>query len=142
MHTFWPLVLVLGLSIIFLAFYYCKGIGSRPKDYPPGPPTLPFIGNLHQIPKSRRHLQFQKWAQQYGPIYSLILGTKVLIVLSTDQAVKDLLDKRSTIYSSRTENYLANEVLSGGSRLLLLVRIFLYFQTDWFIFRILYIAHN
>lgn len=23
--------------------------GRRPKDYPPGPPTLPMIGNVHQV---------------------------------------------------------------------------------------------
>jgi len=56
------------------------------------------------------------------PIYSLILGTKVMIVLNTDQAVKDLLDKRSNIYSSRPEMYLG-QVISGGLRVLLLVSI-------------------
>jgi hypothetical protein len=72
------------------------------------------------MPKGNAHLQFQKWAQEYGPVYSLILGTKVMIVLSSDQAVKDLLDKRSGIYSSRPDMYLGN-VVSGGLRMLLMV---------------------
>lgn len=42
------------------------------------------------------------------PIYSLIMGTQVMIVLSSDRAVRDLLDKRSANYSSRPEMYLAN----------------------------------
>lgn len=46
-------------------------------------------------------------------IYSLILGTTVMIVLSSDQVVKDLLDKRSGIYSSRPDLYVM-KLLSGG----------------------------
>ncbi|KAJ3545430.1 hypothetical protein NM208_g2508 [Fusarium decemcellulare] len=95
--------LVLGLIV---AFYGLCTIGRRPSSYPPGPPTLPLIGNLHQMPSKDGHLQFQKWAREYGPVFSLILGTKVMIVLSSDRAVKDLLDKRSTIYSSRPEMYM------------------------------------
>lgn len=53
------------------------------------------------------------------PIYSLILGSKVMVVLNTDQAVKDLLDKRSNIYSSRPEMYLGN-IVSGSLRVLLM----------------------
>lgn len=54
------------------------------------------------------------------PVYSLILGTKVMIVLTSDQAIKDLLDKRSNIYSSRPDMYLTN-ILSGGLRMLAMV---------------------
>lgn len=45
-----------------------------------------------------------------------------MIVLSTDKAVKDLLDKRSNIYSSRTEMYLGN-LVSGYLRVLLMVSL-------------------
>ncbi|RYP88811.1 hypothetical protein DL769_000225 [Monosporascus sp. CRB-8-3] len=75
--------------------------------------------NLHQVRREKVHLQFQKWAEEYGPVYSLILGTKVLVVLSSDQAIKDLLDKRSGIYSSRPEMYLGSMV-GGGFRMLLM----------------------
>lgn len=84
-------------ALIAVLAYQSSRIGSRPANYPPGPPTLPFIGNLHLMPKEKAHLQFQKWADQYGPVYSLVLGTKTMVVLNTDRAVKDLLDKRSGI---------------------------------------------
>ncbi|RDW79387.1 hypothetical protein BP6252_04025 [Coleophoma cylindrospora] len=106
------------LAAILWALWYISKVGQRPKDYPPGPPTLPVIGNLHQMPAKHAHLQFQKWAEEYGPVYSLILGTKVYVVLSSDKAIKDLLDKRSAIYSSRPESYLGQEILSGGLRVL------------------------
>ncbi|KAI4615649.1 hypothetical protein J4E80_006065 [Alternaria sp. BMP 0032] len=106
-------------ALVAAAAYSLRNVGRRPADYPPGPPTLPIIGNLHLMPKEKPHLQFQKWAEEYGPVYSLILGTKVMVVLSSDQAVKDLLDKRSGIYSSRPDMYLG-QIVSGGCRMLLM----------------------
>ncbi|KAF3003711.1 hypothetical protein E8E13_009112 [Curvularia kusanoi] len=106
-------------ALLALVVHQLSKIGRRPADYPPGPPTLPLIGNLHLMPKEKGHLQFQKWAEEYGPVYSLILGTKVMIVLSSDQAIKDLLDKRSNIYSSRPDMYMG-QVVSGNNRMLLM----------------------
>ncbi|KAL1798265.1 hypothetical protein ACET3X_002302 [Alternaria dauci] len=102
-------------ALVAVAAYSTRKVGRRPAGYPPGPPTLPIIGNLHLMPKKKPHLQFQKWAEEYGPVYSLVLGTKVMIVLSSDQAVKDLLDKRSGIYSSRPDLYLG-QIASGASK--------------------------
>ncbi|KUI59392.1 Fumitremorgin C synthase [Cytospora mali] len=110
---------LLPFVIVAVVLFQLRNVGRRPKDYPPGPPTLPLIGNLHQIPSKNPHHQYKKWAEEYGPVYSLILGTKVLVVLSSDQAIKDLLDKRSSIYSSRPDLYLAN-IVSGHLRVLLM----------------------
>ncbi|KAH8161465.1 hypothetical protein CIB48_g6781 [Xylaria polymorpha] len=110
-------VSIVATALAVILLYRLSRIGQRPKGLPPGPPTLPLIGNLHLMPKQKGHLQFQKWAEEYGPIYSLILGTRVMIVLSSDEAVKDLLDKRSGIYSSRPDMYLSQSVVSGGFRM-------------------------
>ena len=37
----------------------------RPK-YLPGPPRLPFIGNLFQMPESEAWVTYRKWAEIYG----------------------------------------------------------------------------
>ncbi|RSM07410.1 hypothetical protein CEP52_005265 [Fusarium oligoseptatum] len=107
-----------ALAVLLLAKF--SKIGQRPPGLPPGPPTIPLLGNLHLMPTKRPHVQFQKWAKQYGPIYSLILGTKIMIVLSSDEAVKDLLDKRSAIYSDRPDMYIGQRIASGGLRLVLM----------------------
>ncbi|KAK6447166.1 hypothetical protein FP744_10003416 [Trichoderma asperellum] len=113
---------ILCVAILFGAIRKLNRIGRRPADFPPGPPTLPILGNIHQLPKSQGHLQFQKWAQEYGPVYSLILGTQVLIVLSNDVAIKELLDKRGGIHSDRLEMYIGQTLCSGGYRFLMLFR--------------------
>lgn len=116
-----PVNVALTLAACFLLAISLTSVGRRPRGYPPGPPTLPIIGNLHQMPRKNGHLQFQKWAEEYGPIFSLILGTKVLIVLSSDISIKELLDKRGGIYSSRPERYIAQDIISGGRRVVLMV---------------------
>lgn len=45
-----------------------------------------------------------------------------MIVISSSQAVRDLLEKRSAIYSSRPEAFLGMEIASGGLRVGLMVR--------------------
>jgi Cytochrome P450 len=112
----------LVLAAFLLVLWRLSRIGRRLKDYPPGPPTLPVIGNLHQIPSEKRFLQFGEWAQEYGPIYSLMLGTQVYVVLSADYVIKDLVDKRGPIYASRPDLYIAQHILSGGLRVLFMVR--------------------
>lgn len=115
------MVILALITIVFVsALIHLSQVGRRPKDFPPGPPTLPLIGNLHQMPLEKPHKQFEKWANEYGPIYSLILGTQVLIVLSTDQAVKDLLERRGAIYSSRKSTHVALDIFSGGMKVLLM----------------------
>jgi hypothetical protein len=46
------------------------------------------------------------------------------VVLSSDTTVKDLLDKRANIYSSRPDMYMGQDVASGGLRLVLMVSYF------------------
>ncbi|KAI1616059.1 putative cytochrome P450 oxidoreductase [Exophiala viscosa] len=117
MATSLTLLLVVGAVSLLVRVLR---LGRRPANYPPGPPTVPILGNIHLMPTHDAHKQFQKWAEEYGPVYSLILGTKTLIVLSSAEAVKDLLDKRSAIYSDRPEMYIGQDLGSGGLRLLMM----------------------
>lgn len=73
------------------------------------------------MPSHDAHLQFEKWAREYGPIYSLMLGTKCMIVISSEDAVKELLDRRSRIYSHRQDMYIGQTLCSGGLRVLMMV---------------------
>ncbi|KAI0205264.1 cytochrome P450 [Astrocystis sublimbata] len=111
--TLLPLVSIITLGWLAI---WLNNLGRRPKGYPPGPPTIPVIGNMHQMPKAKIHIQYQKWAQEYGPVFSLVLGSSVIVVLSSASAVRDLLEKRSAIYSSRPSLYISQQIASGGLR--------------------------
>jgi hypothetical protein len=86
---------------------------------PPGPPKLPLIGNLHQTPSLYPWRVYGEWGKQYGPVMALRYGKDLLIVLGTLEAGRDLLDKRSNIYSSRP-HLVMGENVSHGYRTLLM----------------------
>ena len=77
------------------------------------------LGNIHQIPKKGAHFQFSKWAKEYGEIYTLKLGTGTAAVITSKRLVKELIDKKSSIYSERPKSYVA-KLISGGDHILLM----------------------
>jgi len=100
-------------SILLLAvarLYRYSRLSARPQGYPPGPKTAAFLGNLHQIPISRPQVAFAQFAQEFGAITGLKLGRQNLIILNTWQAVRDLVEQKGAIYSSRPSNPVANIV--------------------------------
>ncbi|KAE8381535.1 cytochrome P450 [Aspergillus bertholletiae] len=97
-------ILVSGLSF----FKKRRGL-----SLPPGPPRLPLIGNLHQYDKQEPWKTYQKWHDAYGPIISLKYGQKTVIVLGNHRVTRDLLDKRSGVYSSRPKMVVADRVTKG-----------------------------
>ncbi|KAK6422940.1 hypothetical protein LTR95_016609, partial [Oleoguttula sp. CCFEE 5521] len=111
---------LVGVALLFLTLVYALlTVGHRAKNLPPGPPTGPLLGNLVQIPLKGAHFTFTQWAQKYGEIYTLKIGSATACVLTSPRLVKQLLDKKSAIYASRPVSYVANSI-SGGDHILLM----------------------
>jgi hypothetical protein len=91
-------VAVVLLSLYFLARRR-KVKSSLP--LPPGPPTLPLVGNIHQAPKSHAWLQYHAWAKTYGPVMHLNMAGQHVIVLTSSNAAHDLLAKQGATFSDR-----------------------------------------
>ena len=53
-------------------------------------PGLPLIGNLLQLKEKKPHKTFAKWAETYGPIFSIRTGASTLIVLNSAEVVKEV----------------------------------------------------
>ncbi|KAF9024669.1 cytochrome P450 [Hymenopellis radicata] len=102
------------LFLVVAAFIaYLTRTGKRENGLPPGPPTLPVLGNILSFPREYLYLKLSEWATQYGGIYSLKLGSGTMIVLSSATTVKELLDQRSAHSIDRPESHLAQIVSDG-----------------------------
>ena len=109
-----PAVTFAGFLIYALLF-----IGRREKDLPPGPPTVPILGNLPQIPTKGSYFKFTEWSKTYGGIFSLKLGPGTAIVLTDRRLIKSLIDKKGGIYSNRPHSYVSHNLITGGDHILI-----------------------
>ena len=110
---------VLFLIVTYL-YRYKRTSSSTP--LPPGPTPLPLIGNRRQLPREKSWKTYGEWAKQYGKqrgsvpllvcrmtyqsageIVHVTNWGKHIIVLNSFQAVYELLERKSTIYSSRPQ---------------------------------------
>jgi len=108
-----PIASVVVLAVLLIS--YCLYLDrKRSQGLPPGPPLLPIIGNLHLAPSSNPWNTYAQWFKQYGPIYRVIYGQQTLIMLGDNETVRNLFDKRSSIYSSRRRLPMAFECVAKG----------------------------
>lgn len=104
----------LVLAVISYRYYAFR------RRLPPGPAGLPIVGNLLGIPKSHPWLEHTKLHKKYGPIFSMQFGFNTVIYLGTYEVARELLEKRSNIYSSRPTLTMVGECISQGNRSLIL----------------------
>ncbi|KAI0858776.1 cytochrome P450 [Xylaria cubensis] len=114
--------LLFGTTILLLSLYllYSRLRPSSPAggNFPPGPPTVFFLGNIHQIPLTKPFLKFAEWGRTYGShgLLGLRMGPNAkAVVLNNWTAVRDLLDLRGAIYSSRPYMPIVEYVVPPGN---------------------------
>ncbi|KAI3615566.1 cytochrome p450 [Moniliophthora roreri] len=110
-----------GAFVLVLIWLLSKVLktGRREQHLPPGPPTLPIVGNLHVLPAESPHVKFTEWARTYGDIYSLKIGPRTMVVVSSMEAAKELMDKRSANTSDRPPSHMVDRITNGMSLFML-----------------------
>ncbi|CAD5120146.1 DgyrCDS8722 [Dimorphilus gyrociliatus] len=71
----------------------------------PGPMGIPLLGPLHKIRSKAIHKTFESWSTYYGPLISIrLLGKKIIIVSGADE-IRTVLSGKSLDFSARPEMF-------------------------------------
>ncbi|KAL3518636.1 hypothetical protein ACH5RR_021225 [Cinchona calisaya] len=97
-----PAVALCGLSLWFIRAYVDdRRRKSSKHPLPPEVPGLPVIGNLLQLKEKKPHKTFAKWAETYGPIYSIKTGANKMVVLNSNDVAKEAMVTKYSSISTR-----------------------------------------
>ncbi|XP_029446184.1 cytochrome P450 2G1-like [Rhinatrema bivittatum] len=100
----------MDLSVVFAFIAVCicciliQSIGRkmyRKGNLPPGPTPFPIIGNLFQIKSGEMVQSFKKLQEEYGPVFTVYLGNRPLVVVCGYQAVKEAFIDQGDVFFER-----------------------------------------
>ncbi|OJD28987.1 cytochrome p450 [Diplodia corticola] len=102
------------LGIIALLLRKLLSIGSRPANMPPGPPTLPILGNQKQLANVLfpEHV-FTAWSKHYGPVYTYMNGSQPWVIVSGAAEATEIFHKRGGQTAGRPTNRMELAMRSG-----------------------------
>ncbi|XP_063793882.1 cytochrome P450 2B1-like isoform X2 [Pseudophryne corroboree] len=93
------LLLAAGVTLLIYLIQWWKHIKQR--NLPPGPTPLPLLGNIMQISSTEFPQSLMKLGKEYGPVYTIYLGSNPAVVLIGYDAVKEALIDHSDVFSDR-----------------------------------------
>ncbi|XP_071329705.1 cytochrome P450 2K1-like [Trachinotus anak] len=87
---------LLGTFVILLLLYlFAPSFGPQRRE-PPGPWPLPLIGNLLQLDPKSPHSTLHELHKKYGPVFTVHLGPKKVVVLAGHKTIKSALVNHDT----------------------------------------------
>ncbi|KAJ4718770.1 Cytochrome P450 [Melia azedarach] len=103
LFALFPLLLTsLLFFVIFLQYFQKTGWQGK---VPPGPKTLPIIGNLHQLTGGLPHHVLTRLCKKYGPVMKLQLGQIAAVVISSPEAAEEVLKTHDISLAQRPQVY-------------------------------------
>uniref|UniRef100_A0A3Q2CYN8 Cytochrome P450 2J6-like n=1 Tax=Cyprinodon variegatus TaxID=28743 RepID=A0A3Q2CYN8_CYPVA len=100
----------LFLVALCLCFLLLQLKPWRPKNFPPGPLSLPIFGSLLFLNLENPLKDFERLRESYGNVYSLFIGRKPAIIINGFKAMKEAIVIKSTDFAGRPQDLFINDV--------------------------------
>ncbi|XP_062245747.1 cytochrome P450 2F2-like [Platichthys flesus] len=100
-------IILLWLCVWFIVLQLKS---RRPKNFPPGPPVLPILGNLLHLSLENPLKDFERLRKKYGDVYSIYLGHKPMVILNGQSAIKEALVTKGIDFAGRPDDLFVNDV--------------------------------
>ncbi|KAK9698702.1 hypothetical protein RND81_08G124600 [Saponaria officinalis] len=109
----WTVALITFSFVIVIFFIFTRNKKPHP-PLPPGPSSLPVFGNLLSL-QPDLHSYFASLAQIHGPLFSLRLGSKLAVVISSPAVAAGVLRDNDAIFANRDVPAAALAATYGGA---------------------------
>ncbi|KAM6471616.1 cytochrome P450 2C5-like [Liasis olivaceus] len=96
-------------SVVFVSFHMYK----KTAELPPGPTPWPILGNLFQKNSLPLYKSYSQLTEKYGPIFTVWMGPKPLVVLCGYEVVKDALVDHAEEFGGRPDVPFDERVTKG-----------------------------
>ncbi|KFR16208.1 hypothetical protein N306_10567, partial [Opisthocomus hoazin] len=93
-------VVLLVCIACLLSFAAWKGRSGKGK-MPPGPAPLPILGHVLQVKPKDLAKTLQKLSKEYGPVFTVHMGSDPVVVLHGYDVVKEALVDRADEFAAR-----------------------------------------
>ncbi|MBN3313986.1 CP2J2 protein, partial [Atractosteus spatula] len=95
-----------GILIFLLLFLLITDIvkNKKPKNFPPGPWGLPFVGNIFNIDFKQPHIYVGKLAEIYGNVFSVRFGRNKAVFVTGYKMVKEALINQAETFADRPQS--------------------------------------
>ncbi|KAG9015658.1 hypothetical protein FRB90_004578 [Tulasnella sp. 427] len=107
-----PSHVVAGTVALFtLLLWHQRRTSKQQLPYPPGPPPLPLIGNVLDMPQSKFALTWTEYAEKYGPLTWLRIPGQNFLIISSIEATVDLMENKALNFIDRPRFTMVRELL-------------------------------
>ncbi|ESQ45915.1 hypothetical protein EUTSA_v10010978mg [Eutrema salsugineum] len=94
-------LIIATVAAAMVAYLLLRCTTKKSLRLPPGPRGLPIIGNLHQMEKFNPQQFFFRLSKLYGPIFTMKLGSRHLVMISSAELAKELLKTQDLNFTAR-----------------------------------------